>query len=109
MDVLGERALDGLGPIRGLGDDLEVGFSVHDQLQPAAHDRVVVGNENARGEGNRHQGPFPAAGASRRTSTPPAWACLIASAAPTRTARSRMPRNPPAPPEGGPLRPRPSS
>ena len=41
----GQRALDGLGAVTGLGDDLHVGLALEQQLEPAAHDAVVVGDQ----------------------------------------------------------------
>ena len=109
MDVLGERLLDRLGAVLGLGDDLEVGLRVEHLPQAGADDRVVVGDEDARDERDRHQ-RSSSAGTSSRTSTPPSRPGLIASAPPTSIARSRMPRRPPCP-FGGPrpAMPRPSS
>ena len=36
---------DGLDAVAGLGDDLHVGLAVEQQPQPAAHDAVVVGDQ----------------------------------------------------------------
>ena len=71
IDVVGERALDRLGAVGGLGDDLEVGLARRCTLpQAGAHDRVVVGDEDPRDERDRHQARC-SAGTSSRTSTPP--------------------------------------
>src|SRR5262249_54700755 len=106
LDVLAERELDRVRSVRRFGDDLEIRLAFHHELQPSAHDRVVVRDEDARHERDRHQ--RVSAGTSSRTWTPPVRAGLIASAAPTRTARSRIPRNPP-PLRARPFMPRPSS
>src|SRR5581483_8021152 len=92
VDVLAHRLLHRLGAVLGFGDDLEVGLRVEHAPQARADDRVVVGDEDARHERDRHQSP--PAGTSRRTSTPPFPPGLIASAPPTSSARSRMPRIP---------------
>src|SRR5579884_410581 len=108
IDVRGHRFLHRFGPIRGFGDDLEVGLGVEDALQAGADDRVVVGDQDPRDERDRHQGS--AAGTSSRTSAPPPLAVLTASAPPTRSARSRIPRKPPCPLSAvAGSRPRPSS
>ena len=49
--AVGER--DGLDAVRGLADDLDVGLGFEDRAQPAADDRLVVGEEHADG---RHRG-----------------------------------------------------
>src|SRR5205814_6246302 len=92
----------------GLGDHLEVGFGVRHGPEPGADDRVVVRDEDPRHERDRHQ--LASAGTSRRISTPRAGPGLTASAPPTSTARSRMPRRPPRPSwEADAFIPRPSS
>ena len=55
MDVLGQGLLYCFGAVLGLGDDLEVGLGVEDRLQAGSHDRVVVGDEDAGDERDRHQ------------------------------------------------------
>jgi hypothetical protein len=52
VDVALEPALDRLGAVDGLGDDLEIGLGVEDELQPLPDDRVIVGDENAGDEGD---------------------------------------------------------
>ena len=90
-----ERTLDRLGAVGRLGDDLEVRLGVEDHLQPVAHERMVVGDEDPCDEGDRHRLSPPPPGTSSRTSTPPSGPGLIATAPPTINARSRMPRKPP--------------
>src|SRR5919201_866742 len=108
VDVAGERLLDRLGAVLGLGDDLEVGLGVEHLLQTGADDRMVVGDEDPGDERDRHQA-LPA-GTSSRTSTPPSRPRFTASAPPTSTARSRIPRMPPYPfATAASSRPRPSS
>jgi len=36
----------GIVDVAGLGDDLKTGLGVQQQLQPAAHDRVVIGEDD---------------------------------------------------------------
>ena len=43
--ALAQRELDRLDAVGGLGDDLHVGLAVEQQLQPAADDPVVVGDQ----------------------------------------------------------------
>src|SRR6185437_12757175 len=87
--------LDGFGSVLGLGGDLHVRLRVDHLREAGADDRVVVGDEDAGHERDRHQ-PSPA-GTSSLTSTPPSLPCLTASAPPTSRARSRIPRSPPWP------------
>src|SRR5581483_3794841 len=95
VDVLRAPLLDPLVAVLGHGDHLEVGLGVEHLLQAGADDRVVVRDEDPGDERDRHQAP--AAGTSSLTSTPPPRARLTASAPPTSTARSRIPRRPPRP------------
>ena len=61
--------LDGLGAVAGLGDDLEVGLGVEHHPQPAADERVVVGEQDAR---LQRDGSCRLAGRhARRTRVPP--------------------------------------
>ena len=46
VDVPAPGELDGLGAVAGLGDHHQVGLAVQDQPQPAAHQRVVVGQQD---------------------------------------------------------------
>ena len=79
VDVVAQRALDRLGAVAGLGDDLEVGLGVEDEPQPVAHDGVVVGEQDAGGQRyrwssrDRHVQP---------TSVPPAPRASMLSLAP---------------------------
>src|SRR6185312_16094018 len=92
-----------------LRDDLEVRLRVEYALQAGADDRMVVCDQDACDERDRHYAP--PAGTSRRNSTPPSLPGLIASAPPTSSARSRIPRRPDWPfrATGGSAKPRPSS
>ena len=47
VDVVGERSLDRLGSVVDLGDDAEVGLPAEQLPQPAADDRVIVGEQHA--------------------------------------------------------------
>ena len=81
-----QRLGHGLGAVRGLGDDLHVGLAVEQQPQAAAHDAVVVGDEQPHRAGSAQSqldGACPSPGAERTSSAPPAS-----------TARSRMPVEP---------------
>ena len=46
VDVACSRPLDRLRPILGLGDDLDVGLGVEHGAQAAAHNGVVVSQQN---------------------------------------------------------------
>src|SRR5438093_159769 len=103
----------GLKKVLDAKPDLEVRLGVQHLLQAGADDGVVVSDQDAGDERDRHQltpsaGTACAVGTSRRTSTPPSGPSLIASAPPTRTARSRMLRRPPCS-TGMSAKPRPSS
>ena len=50
--MVGQSQLDRLGAVPGLGDDLQVGLGVKDELESAADERVVVGQEDPRLEGD---------------------------------------------------------
>src|SRR5581483_9887220 len=114
VDVPLQRLVYRFGAVLGFGHDLQVRLRVEDLPQPGADDRVVVGDQDPCDQRDAHQLATPTrstasvAGTSSRTSTPPPAACLIASAPPTSTDRSRMPRRPPFS-SGTPLKPRPSS
>ena len=47
----GER--DRLDAVRGLADDLDVGLGLEDRAQPAAHHRLIVGEQHADGRHGR--------------------------------------------------------
>ena len=53
------RALDGLGAVGGLGDDLEVGLGVDHVLDAVSDQRVVVGDEDPADERGRHAQGLP--------------------------------------------------
>src|SRR5215218_8664530 len=113
MDILFETLLDPFVTVFGFGDDFHVGLRVEHLLQARADDRVVVGDQDAGHEWDRHHDTptgctTRTAGTSRRTSIPFGEACLIASAAPMSRARSRMLRRPPCS-SGFSVKPRPSS
>ena len=100
IDVLGSAFSTASAPSLGLGHDPRSGLRVEHPAQAGAHDRVIVGDQDSRDERDRHQlASTPVrlrAGTSKRTSTPPLAAGFIASAPPTSSARSRIPRRPPA-------------
>jgi hypothetical protein len=48
VDIVAHRLLDGLGPVTGLGHDLEVGFCVEDEAKSTPDDRMVVRKHNPR-------------------------------------------------------------
>ena len=71
MDVLGQRHLDRLGAVLGLGDDLQVRLGVEHLAQAGAHDRVIVGDQDAGDERDRHQ-TAPAGDLEPHLEPPPA-------------------------------------
>ena len=90
------RALDRLRAVAGLGDDLEVGRRVEHHAQALAHHLVVVREQDARLQRDRHwslpqRDPEPYLGAARRQRA-------IAKRPPTSSARSRIPAIPAVPP-----------
>ena len=78
-------------PSRGLGDDLHVGLAVQQQPQPAAHDAVVVGDEQP------HRAIAPRARTVSSTVVPPPGVETISRRPPASIARSRMPSRPEPP------------
>src|SRR3954453_19414186 len=92
VDVLFQRALNGRGAVVDLVDDAEVGLGVEEVAQPVAHDRVIVGQEDAGDERDAHSSSL--LGTCRRTSVPRPLARPIEMFAPTSRARYRMPRSP---------------
>src|ERR1044072_1479309 len=110
MDLLAELLVERFGAVLGLGDHFHVGLRIEHAPEAGADDRVVVGDQDSGHEGDRHKPGASAtarsrAGTSSRTSTPPSGAGLIASAASTSRARSRMLRSPPCS-IGVPMQPR---
>src|SRR5262249_53243242 len=104
----GERRPHRLDTVLRLRDDPQVRLRVEHLPQARAHDRVVVGDEDAGDQWDRHQ--EASAGTSSRTSTPPPPPGFTASAPPPGGGASRMPRGPFAPFQGAPSSsPRPSS
>ena len=55
------RGVDRLQPVLGLGDDRHVGLGLDDLAQPAAHERLVVGEQDP------DHGVPPASGSRART------------------------------------------
>src|SRR6185503_19083242 len=106
VDILGERALDSLGAVGGLRDDLEVRDGVEDHLEPVAYDLVVVRKEDARLERRRHG---VAAGTRSSTVVPRPGSDETRSDPPASSARSRMPASPAVFGGSGVGRPTPSS
>ena len=95
MDLLGQGELHRLGAVARLGHHLEVGGRVEHHAQAVAHDRVVVGEQDARLERDGHRAPASAsAGTLRRTRVPSPGRDSIESSPPTSRARSRMPAMP---------------
>ena len=80
LEVVGHRHR--LGAVGGLADDVEVVLGVEDHLEPGAHERLVVGDQDANGhlggllrhgrEGSRAHAcsARPSTGIRARTSTP---------------------------------------
>ena len=85
VDVRVQPELDGLGAVAGLGDDGQVRLALEHEPQTAAHDGVVVGEQDAGLQVH----------SSRVTRAPPRGLLAIRSVAPISTARSRIPRTPP--------------
>src|SRR4051794_2432686 len=56
VDVVPLRADHGLRAVLRLRDDREIGLVVEDPAQPGAHERVVVGEQDAGGHGQRASG-----------------------------------------------------
>src|SRR3954454_20546291 len=79
----GERLLEGLDAVGGLGDDLHVGLAFDQQLQAAAHDAVIVGDEDPHVAPMVSSMVVPSPGSEKMVRWPP-----------TSSARSRMPETP---------------
>ena len=75
--------------VAGLADDLEVGLGVEDHAEAAAHERLVVGEQDA----DAHGAP-PAAAARGRRKPPPRHGPASSVAAVAARARSRIPTRP---------------
>ena len=56
--------LDGLHPVVGLADDLDVGLGVEDQLEAGADQRLVVGDQQPDGRAVRRAHAFTVAGSA---------------------------------------------
>ena len=94
VDFGPQPELDRLGAVTGLGHDLEVGLGVEHQPQPAADQRMVVGQKDPRLQ-RRHTLAVTRSGLDRQvTSHPPPAVVAISSLAPINAARSRIPRIP---------------
>ena len=97
--LVGERLLEGLDAVAGLGDDLHVGLAVDQQLHAATDDPVVIGDQDPHDAPMVSSMVVPSPGAEKTFRRPP-----------TSSARSRMPETPrrlPEPLMG--LKPQPSS
>ena len=79
-----------------LADHLEVGLGVDDHGEPAAHQLLVVGDDDADGPGVCHDGN----GRRASTAKPPPGAGPASSAPPSTATRSRIPTRPCPPPSG---------
>ena len=79
----GERLLEGVDAVLGLGDDLHVGLALDQQLQAAADDAVVVGDEDPHVAPMVSSMVVPSPGSEKIERRPP-----------TSSARSRMPETP---------------
>ena len=91
-----ERALDGLAPVGCLGDDLDIGLGVEDEPEAAAHERLVVGEQDAD-----HADAGVPSGSRARTVNPSRSARAASSSPPSMATRSRIPTSPcplPGPP-----------
>ena len=80
---VGERLLEGLDAVVGLGDDLHVGLALDQQLHAAADDAVVVGDQDPHVAPMVSSMVVPSPGAEKTLRRPP-----------TSSARSRMPETP---------------
>ena len=88
VDRLAQAALDGLDPVAGLGHDGQVGLGLEHHPQPAAHDGVVVGEQDPGRQWDGHRSSLtsvPRSGSARTRRRPPAS-----------SARSRIPPTPPS-------------
>ena len=82
------RPAQGLGAVRGLGDDLHVGLGLDEHPQAGAEDRVVVGDQNADA---RHARYDDCTGKRAVIVVPCPRAEAICTAPPSNAARSCMP------------------
>ena len=97
-----QRRLHRLGAVLRLADDLEVGLDVEHGPEAAAHERVVVGDEDA----DRAHARSPSSGRLARTAKP-SRSGPASTWPPYNRARSRMPGRPRPEPGGPPFeRPR---
>ena len=84
-------------PPRCLADDVDVGLAVEEREQPAAHDLVVVDDQDTDGFVPRpapSQVPSVSAGTQTRTSVPDPGALVIAIRPPISAARLRIESRP---------------
>src|SRR3954469_10411880 len=87
------KQLERLGAAAGVTDDLDVGLAVQEGEQPAAHDGVVVDDEDADARLIGHSEPA-SPGASTPTSVPTPGRLEIVSPAPISAARLRIDSRP---------------
>jgi hypothetical protein len=80
-----QRTRHGLVPVRRLGDDFDVGLGVEDEPEAAAHQRLVVSEQDADHVGS---------GSRAQTVKPPPSARAASSSPPNIAARSRIPTSP---------------
>src|SRR5512132_243054 len=85
----GERTYR-VGAVDRLADDLDVLLGVEDQAEPAAHQRLIVGDHDP----DRHDDPSCASGISAWTANPPPWRIPVSSTPPYSPTRSRIPTRP---------------
>src|SRR5581483_8043182 len=108
VDFLAERQAQGLDAVACLGDHREIGHAVQNQLEPVTNEDVIVGQQDACGQRNRHHCTTDPSGTTRRTVVPLWGSDSTRRVAPISSARSRIPTIPL--PAGDPAGiPRPSS
>ena len=108
QDEVGRAAAgkrDRLNTVRGLADDLDVGFGFEDRPQPAAYHGLVVGEQHADG---RHRSLLGAGSTAWTRQPRPSGLGPASSLPPASAARSRIPAMP-LPWPTGPVRRAPSS
>src|SRR5262249_4005174 len=91
------RRLDGLRPVLGLADDLDVVLVAQDGPEPGPDQGVVVDDEHTDVV---HYDPSPPMGISARTRQPVPLTGPASQLPPSAAARSRMPCSPCPPPAG---------
>ncbi len=95
VGLLAQRHLDGLDAVAGLRDDLHVGLAVEQQLQAAAHDAVVVCDQEPHAAATCTR--VPRARTVSSTVVPSPGADVISRRPPASSARSRIPARPERP------------